>query len=214
MIISLGASSKVEPLFEIKGEKKDNIFYDIYYVLRRGKNIGKDSNYLEVNGIEIITPQMKKKYQSIGSETPLLTELSYNFANKEANETQNDSGFKYLPSDNEHKPPLLLDLKKSGVLGITSNDGKTSLSFIRHIVFELAYYHSPEDLQFVFLFDKEDDIIKQNKITENYRFLPHTNELFDDISQFVFDKNSSGLVFGQLLSIMNERSKSSRKDGE
>ena len=31
MKISLGTSDEVKPLFEIKSEKKDNIFYDIYY---------------------------------------------------------------------------------------------------------------------------------------------------------------------------------------
>ena len=82
------------------------------------------------------------------------------------------------------------------------------------IVFELAYYHSPEDLQFVFFFDREDDASRQNEVMKNYRYLPHANELFEGISQFVFDKNSSGLVFGQLLSIMNERSRNESEEGD
>ena len=123
-------------------------------------------------------------------------------------------GFNYLRSDDGTKPPLLLDLRTSGVLGVVSNDDQTSRNFIQHIVFELAYYHSPEDLQFVFFFDREDDASRQNEVMKNYRYLPHANELFEGISQFVFDKNSSGLVFGQLLSIMNERSRNESEEGD
>lgn len=106
---------------------------------------------------------------------------------------------------------MLIDLKNCGALGVISNDVQTSHRFIQHVVFELAYYHSPEDLQFVFFFDKEDKIEKQNEILKNYKYLPHTNELLDGVSQFVFDKDSSGIVFGQLLSIMNSRSNNKRK---
>jgi len=48
MVISLGMSDEVKPLFEIKSEKKDHIFYDIYY-----KKIG--------DRIEIILPSKKEK---------------------------------------------------------------------------------------------------------------------------------------------------------
>jgi len=88
----------------------------------------------------------------------LLTDLAYNFANKDG-----DIGFKYLRSDDGSKPPLLLDLKSCGTLGVISEDIQTSRNFIQHVVFELAYYHSPEDLQFVFFFEPEDDPTKQNE---------------------------------------------------
>lgn len=129
-------------------------------------------------------------------------------------DTKNDNeviGFNYLRSDSGKKPPLLIDLKNCGALGVISNDVQTSHRFIQHVVFELAYYHSPEDLQFVFFFDKENKIEKQNEILKNYKYLPHTNELLDGVSQFVFDKDSSGIVFGQLLSIMNSRSNNKKK---
>ncbi|MEE0059558.1 MAG: FtsK/SpoIIIE domain-containing protein, partial [Acutalibacteraceae bacterium] len=179
----------------------------------------------------------------------LLTELPYVFANKGVDhEDKNEIiGFNYLRSDDGCKPPLLVDLKSSGALGVISNDEQVSKSFVQHIIFELAYYHSPEDLQFVFLFDKkyeknierleqELNQLKDNKKSkneikekekelqaakaalqesfENYKYLPHTNELFDGLSQFVFNKESSGLVFGQLLSIMNERTKKEKDDDE
>ncbi len=213
MKISLGTSNEVKPLFEIRSEKKDNIFYDIYY-----KKYG--------DKIKIILPS-KKDERRRKKLTPaeraeedknkfLLTDLAYNFANKGVDSKDNNEiiGFNYLRSDDESKPPLLLDLKSSGALGVISGDDETSKNFIKHIIFELAYYHSPEDLQFVFFFDKEDNTAKQNEIIENYKYLPHTNELFSEISQFVFDKDSSGIVFGQLLSVMNERSKTKNEDKE
>lgn len=214
MKISLGTSNEVKPLFEIKSEKKDNIFYDIYYKMRKSND-----------GIDIIVPSKKadKKLKKLTPEEIsekernkfLLTDLAYNFANKGVDEKNDEIiGFNYLRSVSGKNPPLLLDLKNCGALGVISNDIQTSHSFIRHIIFELSYYHSPEDIQFVFFFDEEKNLERQNALIEDYRYLPHTNELFDGISQFVFDKESSGIVFGQVLSIMNNRSSNKREDIE
>ena len=78
----------------------------------------------------------------------------------------------------------------------------------------LGDVYKRQDIQFVFFFDEEKNLERQNALIEDYRYLPHTNELFDGISQFVFDKESSGIVFGQLLSIMNNRSSNKREDIE
>ena len=214
MRISLGTSDEVKPLFEIKSEKKENIFYDIYYKKIQDKiNIMIPSRKDERRRKKMTTDERAREDKN----KFLLTDLPYVFANKgvdleDANEI---IGFNYLRSDDASKPPLLLDLKSSGALGVVSNDDPTSQKFIQHIIFELAYYHSPEDLQFVFFFNKESNMAKQSEVVTNYRYLPHTNELFDGLSQFVFDKSSSGLVFGQLMSIMNERTNnSSDKDEE
>lgn len=213
MRISLGTSGEVKPLFEIKSDKKDNIFYDIYY-----KKIG--------DKIKIIIPSKRetKRMQKLSTEEQaaerknrfLLTDLAYTFANKGVDPQDNNEviGFNYLRSDDGAKPPLLLDLKSCGALGVISNDTVTSRNFVRHMVFELAYYHSPEDLQFVFFFEQEEDITRQNEILKDYKYLPHTNELLEGISQFVFNKDSSGIVFGQLLSIMNGRTRTSKEDKE
>lgn len=204
MQISLGTSDEVKPLFEIKSEKKDTISYDVYY-----KKIG-DRIKIFVPGKKEDKRRKKLTPDELASEDKnkfLLTDLPYVFANKGIDLVDNKEiiGFNYLRSDDGSKPPLLVDLKSSGALGVISNDAHTSRNFVQHIVFELVYYHSPEDLQFVFFFDAhyEEDILR----LENYKYLPHTNELFDGVSQFVFNKESSGIVFGQLLSIMNERSK-------
>lgn len=211
MRISLGTSDEVKPLFEIKSEKKDTISYDVYY-----KKIG-DRIKIFVPGRKEEKRRKKLTPDELASEDKnkfLLTDLPYVFANKGIDLVDNKEiiGFNYLRSDDGSKPPLLVDLKSSGALGVISNDAHTSRNFVQHIVFELAYYHSPEDLQFVFFFDPqyEEDTLR----LENYKYLPHTNELFDGVSQFVFNKESSGVVFGQLLSIMNERSKNKTENDD
>lgn len=213
MRISLGTSDEVKPLFEIKSEKKEQFFYDIYYK-KTGDRIkiilpsGKETRRLRKMSTEDQEAECKNRFP--------LADLAYTFANKGVDPQDSNEiiGFNYLRCDDEVKPPLLLDLKSCGAMGVISDRPGISRNFIRHMIFELAYYHSPEDLQFVFFFDPEEDIARQNEILDNYRYLPHANELFDGISQFVFDKDSSGIVFGQLLSIMNERSKFTKEDGE
>lgn len=190
--ISLGTSEQVVPMFEIKNEKKDEIVSEI------GFKIHKDDSERR---IEIIIPPEKlgKKSKSVSSIKPdgLLSELPDHLANK---------SFRYLQADNNGQlPPLTINLKNCGALGIIEPVTNYSRNFIEHIVFELAYYHTPEDLQFVFFFDKEDDKHKQMEIIRKYKNLPRTNELFEDASQFVFDKESAAVVFGKLQAIMGER---------
>ena len=144
MIISLGTSSEVKPLFEIKSEKKDNIFYDIYY-----KKYG--------DKIKILLPS-KKDEKRRKKLTPteraeedknkfLLTDLAYNFANKgvDINDNNEIIGFNYLRSDDGSRPPLLLDLKSCGVLGVISSDDQTSKNFIQHVIFCLLYTSDAAD---------------------------------------------------------------------
>lgn len=191
--INLGKSKQVEPMFEIKNEKKDEIFYDIGY------KIHKDD---KTRRVEIILPKDKRRKDKVATSEyrdGLLTDLAYNLASKT---------FRYLNAEKEGElPPLLLDLKNCGALGIIESQFRYSQNFIEHIVFELAYYHTPEDLQFVFFFNKEDDNFKRMEKIQNYKNLPHTNELFEDASQFVFDKGSAAVAFGKLQAIMGERTK-------
>lgn len=200
MKISLGKSKQVEPMFEIKNEKKDQIFYDIGYIIHKDD---------EDCRIEIILPKTKKKKGSTATAKPtdgLLIDLAYNLSTKT---------FRYLNAEKEGElPPLILDLKNCGALGIIEKQFRYSENFIEHIVFELAYYHTPEDLQFVFFFNKENNEIARINQIQNYKNLPHTNELFEDASQFVFDKDSAAVAFGKLQAIMSERTKESEEDEE
>ncbi len=227
MRISLGVSEQIRPLFEIKAEKKDDIFYDVRYHMVKSEN--------NLPCIEIFLPQKKKNMISRFwdklfdgkskidladiKNVFLLTELPNAFATTQDNDGEM-TGFKYLrnifpnPKEEEKIPPLLVDLRNIGTLGVISENSCFSLNFIKHIAFELAFYHSPEDLQMVFFFDEENDLKKQIELVGDYMFLPHTNELFDNLSQFVFDKKSAGDVFSSLQSIMFERSKSKSDEEE
>lgn len=220
MRISLGESDEIKPSFEIKAEQKDDIFYDIKYKLYTPQGQSDATPQIEI----IIPPKKKKKkkgFQETASELKnqfLLTELPYIFSTTQYNEGESgeleQTGFKYLrdTSGKGRKPPLLINLRNMGTLGVISRDNDISINFIRHLAFELAFYHSPEDLQMVFFFNKENNVSKQNSLVEDYMFLPHTNELFDNISQFIFDDKSAGEVFSQLQTIIAERAKSSNSD--
>ncbi|MEE3450040.1 MAG: FtsK/SpoIIIE domain-containing protein [Acutalibacteraceae bacterium] len=199
--ITLGSSEQVVPMFEIKNEKKDEIVSEI------GFKIHKDD---KKRRIEILIPPEKlgKKAKNMAQIEPdgLLTELPDFLANKY---------FRYLQAENNGQlPPLVLNLKNCGALGIIEPITNYTVNFIDHIVFELAYYHTPEDLQFVFFFEREDDKHKQMERIKHYRNLPHTNELFEDASQFVFNKESAAVVFGKLQAIMGERTKQKSEEEE
>lgn len=218
MRISLGESDEIKPSFQIKAEQKDDIFYDIRYKLHTPPREVEDATpYIEI----IIPPKKKKKkgFQETAEELKnqfLLTELPYIFSTTQCDDENNgeQTGFKYLrdTSGKGEKPPLLIDLRNMGTLGVISKDIDTSVQFIKHLAFELSFYHSPEDLQMVFFFNKENDNHKQNELVEDYLFLPHTNELFDNLSQFVFDEKSAGEVFSQLQTIVSERAKSTNSE--
>lgn len=232
MRISLGVSDEIKPSFEIKAEQKDDIFYDIRYKLHAGdKNRAassdEDSTEASAPYIEVILPPSDKKkrgskkkknsYQGTAAEMKnqfLLTELPYYFSKTQNGDDDEQTGFKYLRDSDPagKKPPLLVDLRNIGTLGVISGDYDKSVKFIKHLAFELSFYHSPEDLQMVFFFDKEDDTYKQNELVKDYMFLPHTNELFENLSQFVFDEISAGEVFSQLQTIMSERAKNESSD--
>lgn len=201
--IILGESKQVAPMFEIKNEKKDEIVSDIGFVIHKNKD--DKGRYIEI----IIPPEKlpKKKKETVTvKQTGLLSELSDYLANDQ---------FKYLQAEQSgQKPPLVLNLKNCGALGVIESNTNYSSRFMEHIVFELAYYHTPEDLQFVFFFKKESDKRKQAEIIKNLKSLPHTNELFEDASQFVFDEMSAAIVFGKLQAIMGERTKQASEDEE
>ena len=211
--ITLGSSEYVEPMFEIKNEKKDQIFDDIQYRIHRDDKY-KIHKTEDDGNIEIIFPKKKKKKNSTAEQNTVsedstdsigfLSDLAYNLSTKE---------FRYLKKGgNGSFPPLVLNLKDCGVLGIVDTLDKYSEKFISHIVFEIAYYHTPEDVQFVFFFKEQSDEKKRMEMIKNYKNLPHANELFEDSSQFVFDKDSAAITFGKLQAIMSERTKESDDD--
>jgi S-DNA-T family DNA segregation ATPase FtsK/SpoIIIE len=171
------------------------------------------------------TAELKNIVDVNNCDQLLLSELAYDLAHNDPadigttdNSSKSKVGFRYLRDykNPRNLPPLLFEMKNCGALGViydpvsddkANSEGDPALNFIRHVVFELSYYHSPENLQFVFFFKRTDNIDERGRTIENYKYLPHTNELFgNSLSQFVFDKKSAGDVYSALFGIMNERS--------
>lgn len=187
----LGESMQVKSLFEIDGESVEQVSPKTHYVL------GKEDK------IKIYLNEERSRDKS----HPLCAlpgDLRQRFSN--------------LP-----KAPLLYSLKNSGVLGIvdpTVTDGDPQLLtasysyIIKRMIFDLCLHHSPEDLQFVMFFDRNTQKEQYRMITYDYRYLPHFNGLFSDISQFVFTEDSANAVFSRMLMIMNERSKGEDSNDE
>ncbi|MDE7389849.1 MAG: cell division protein FtsK, partial [Lachnospiraceae bacterium] len=217
--ITLGVSENVKPLFSIKYEKKDEIFTDVYYRLcYENFQNGKERR---ISGIYIDIPKDKIKRKDalekeklikngiISEDMFLLSELSYHFSTEY---------FRFLDGKTWGnagvKAPYMLDIRNAGAVGIISDNNLYAHDFIRHTVLELAYYHSPEDIQFVFFFEDGISIEEQEEKVKTYKFLPHCNELIENTSQFIFNQESAGKVYGQLLNIMNQRTKAHQSDEE
>ncbi|WP_024856251.1 FtsK/SpoIIIE domain-containing protein [Ruminococcus albus] len=249
LMISLGQSRQIEPMFTISAEKKDeglsepityrleqivNPTNDTHFVFRIDQpdekartKLRKQQRKLRKKDKKNGTTELKNIVDVNNSDELLLSELAYDLAHNDPADigtTDNSSngksrvGFRYLRDykNPRNLPPLLFEMKNCGALGViydpvsddkVNSEGDPALNFIRHVVFELSYYHSPENLQFVFFFKRTDNIDERDRTIENYKYLPHTNELFgNSLSQFVFDKKSAGDVYSALFGIMNERS--------
>lgn len=219
MRITLGVSENVKPLFNIKYERKDEIFSDIYYRLcfenfQNGKEKRISGIYIEIPKDKLSRKEAAKKEELIRSgklseDKFLLSELAYRFSTEY---------FRYLDGKTwgsaDVKAPYMLDIKNAGAVGIISDDNMYAHDFIRHTVMELAYYHSPEDIQFIFFFENGLTPEEQQQKINAYKFLPHCNELLENTSQFIFNQESAGEVYGQLLNIMNQRQKDNHSDEE
>ncbi|MDE5853958.1 MAG: hypothetical protein K2H19_02720 [Ruminococcus sp.] len=132
MRVALGQSDEIKPSFEIKAEKKDDVFYDIYYKLHTPNANSGGCPYITIEMPEKKHGKFyywfkKKDYRETTSDSKdkfLLTELTYNFATtqekKNEDGTITTTGFKYLKdiSKEGEKPPLLIDLRNMGTLGV------------------------------------------------------------------------------------------------
>ena len=219
MRISLGESENVKPLFNIKFDKKDEIFSDVYYHLcydncQNGKERRISGIYIDIPKDKLKKKEAARKEEMLktgrmSEEMYLMSELAYHFSTEY---------FRYLDGRTWGtagvKAPFMLDIRNAGAVGIISPDNLYAHDFVRHCILDLTYYHSPEDIQFIFFFEEGLSIEEQKKRVEPYKFLPHCNELLEDTSQFVFDKDSAGVVYGQLLNIMNQRAKEKQSDDD
>lgn len=178
LTVRLGISNMIETPFEINGTKQNTLFSQATFT---------------INGDKITINLNEDKFQ--------IDNASINFLSNLPNEISNK--YKYLEN-----APLLLPLKDCGSLGIVSNNTENCKQMIDNILFELCYYHSPENLQIIILFEETSKDDKNSKIEHQiykYKFMPHFRELFNDKSSFVFNKQDADDVFSNLLEIMNTR---------
>lgn len=181
----IGLSDDVPSKFQVRGERKDTIFSEAFFKF--------DQNG---NGEERIHIALKEELdkQGYNGQYENLCELPGIVSNK----------YKNLKN-----APLLYSLKDKGALGVVDYNvgGAVSKSayFISRMIFELCYYHSPEDLQFVMFYNNEKNWNNIENLISRYKFMPHFRGLFPDKSQFVFDTESANLVMSSLLKIVGER---------
>lgn len=193
MTVRLGSSIDVETLFAIEGDKGDVIFAPTKY-----------SWTAQNDGINIVLfPEKVKSKKEIGQK-----EL-YDKTEDYLVDLPHDISRKYSKMKCG-KAPLLLRLRDCGTLGVYSAKDHLLNRLMNGIIFELCFYHSPQDLQFVMLYgasDEEEYILSpDNTSFHKYKFSPHFRELFNNRSQFVFDENNAKLMFDSLLSLIYERS--------
>ena len=180
--IRLGNSNYVENLFEIISSKKDVVFSNETFEF-----VDKNGNI----GVNIYTKDSDDYHSS--TQKNYLSNLPAAISEK----------FRYM-----HDAPLMYSLKNCGTLGVVSKNQEDIKGFLYKMIFEICYYHSPEEVQFVMLFNKTEDWFQIEKDISLYKFLPHFRGLFSDRSQFVFSSESANLVFGSLMDILSKRSSS------
>ena len=174
--VRLGTSNDVKNMFEVKGTGKDVVFSDSNFVFEDGH-------------IKLFIPT-DKTYQYTEDKTFYLSNLP-----------------KFIATKYEHmeNSPLLFSLRNCGALGIVSQNVNTTNFLMERMIFDLCFYQSPDDLQFVILFPRTDNPNEIEKNISVYKFLPHFRELFADRSQFVFNAEGANSIFSTMLNIMGER---------
>ncbi len=176
LTVRLGTSDMIKNTFEIMGSKRDVIFSSEGFKCK----FDKVSLYLSDD----------EEYDNQEDETYYLSNLPNFIAEK----------YQYMK-----RAPLMFSLKNCGSLGIVAPNIMFSERLIHRLVFELCFYHSPDDLQFIVLFEPTDNRTKIENQISNFKFMPHFRDLFPDHSQFVFDDANASMVFSSMLSIMGER---------
>lgn len=182
--VRLGVSDDVRNMFEISGKGKDEVF--------------SAANFAFENGCIRLSIPEDKDYQYSEDPTFYLSNLPAFIAKEYACMKQ---------------APLLFPLKDSGALGVVSQDPEITDLLLERMIFDLCFYHSPDELQFVALFPRTDDPNEIERRISAYKFLPHFRELFADRSQFVFSQDSANSIFSIMLNIMGERTEEDAAPG-
>lgn len=175
--VRLGVSNDVINMFEIKGTGKDVVFSAANFIF------GKEGQ------VQLFIPS-DKAYQYTEDKTFYLSNLP-----------------KFIAAKYEHmtNAPLLFSLKNCGALGVVSQNVNATNFLMERMIFDLCFYQSPDDLQFIVLFPKTNNPNEIEKNISVYKFLPHFRELFADRSQFVFSSEGADSIFSIMMNIMGER---------
>ena len=192
MAVRLGSSNDVDALFKIEGDKTDAIFSPTKYKWNPSDD-----------GIEVVlfpekqkSKKEKKQKELYDKTEDYLIDLPHDIAHK----------YKKMKCSNV---PLLLPLRNCGTLGVVSSKPNLTNRLMNSMIYELCFYHSPEDLQFVMLYgaDNGEDILSPDNVNfHKFKFSSHFRELFNTKSQFVFDEYNAKLMFDSLLNLIYERS--------
>ena len=186
----VGLSDDVESRFPIKGEEKDAVFSEAYFVITpTDKKPGSEDDALQLY---------------LGSENIPDWEAAMNLSRLTGVISKR---FRFM--DNA---PLLYSLRKAGAVGLVDKEAGSPSEepcaanyFVTRMIFELCCYHSPENLQFIIFFPRETSEGNIERLIFPYKFMPHFRELFPDRSQFVFDDQSARLILSGLLNLMDRR---------
>ncbi|MCR4645631.1 MAG: cell division protein FtsK [Oscillospiraceae bacterium] len=176
LMVRLGISNDVENKFEICGTGKDTVFSASNFTFNEGK-------------IKLFIPK-DKEYKYTEDQNYYLSNLP-----------------KFIAKKYEHmeNAPLLFSFKNCGALGIVSQNVDITNFLIERMIFDLCFYQSPDDLQFVILYPRTDNPNQIERDISVYKFLPHFRQLFPDRSQFVFNTESANSIFSNMLNVMGER---------
>ena len=176
--VTISVSRLIPSVFPIIGEKKEVVFTSARY-----KNLFDNSGKTPFT---IMLPE-EKEYKSNDS---YLIDLPSAIAGRYA----------YLKN-----APVLLRLAECGSLGVIDKHGNKTQSFLDNLIFELCYYHSPDELQCIMFCKETKDWREQEKIIGKYKHLSHFRELLGSLSAFSFDKRHAEMVLNKLLELLTER---------
>jgi S-DNA-T family DNA segregation ATPase FtsK/SpoIIIE len=201
MTVRLGSSEDVDTLFPIEGEKGDVIFSPTKYEWTP-----------QDDGIEVILYPEKPK-----SKKEKAQKVKYDNAENYLIDLPYDISHKYRKMKVANHVPLLLPLRDCGTLGIVSSQAYLTNRIVNSIIYELCFYHSPQDLQFIMLYQDQaenDSLSPDNTTYHKVKFSSHFRELFDNVSQFVFDEKNAKLMFDRLLNLIYLRTENEEQAQE
>ena len=185
LTVRLGLSDMVRNCFDISGSRQEQVFSSTSFRMKFDK-------------VKVLMSD-DPDFGDNEDETFYLSNLPSYISEK----------YKYMKL-----APMLFSFRNSGSLGIVAPNKVFSERLIQRIVFDLCFYQSPDDLQFIVLFEPTDDLDRIENAVANFKFLPHFRDLFPDRSQFVFDSANANMVFSSMLNIMNERVEAATAEGQ